>query len=292
VIAPWFTRCPTLLPFSGGCEREPKRRPTATDSRNAVARAASARVSLLLDLLFASASEPIIELGRDPKRLGALCGVTGVVHTWGRNLSFHPHLHCAVTGGGLSPDGTWVDSAEKYRLPVKVPASMFRGTFLAGLARLFTEGKLAPGPRATGLAVTLAQPAAFAHLKDALYKKNWNVFAKAPFENPGALFRYLLAAGNVNTKLTPCRGELPSLSNPRPGSTRRLVRPLVPQRDLRRPTAAAGSNTFWLARALLSSGNRSGCSIESTARSMSNAGQYKWPVLGRSTAVISRIVAS
>lgn len=145
----------------------------------------------LLDLLFATASETIIELGRDPKRLGALCGVTGVVHTWGRNLSFHPHLHCIVTGGGLNPDGTWVDSAEKYLLPVKVLASMFRGKFLAGLARLFTEGKLAPGPRATGLAVTLAQPAAFARLKDVLYKKDWNVYAKAPFGSPGALFRYL-----------------------------------------------------------------------------------------------------
>jgi hypothetical protein len=65
----------------------------------------------LLDLLFAAASETILELGRDPKRLGALCGVTGVVHTWGRNLSFHPHLHCIVTGGGLGPNGTWVESA-------------------------------------------------------------------------------------------------------------------------------------------------------------------------------------
>jgi hypothetical protein len=68
---------------------------------------------------------------------------------------------------------------------------MFRGKFLAGVARLFTEGKLAPGTRATGLAVTLAQPGAFARLKDALYKKDWNVYAKAPFGNPGALFRYL-----------------------------------------------------------------------------------------------------
>jgi hypothetical protein len=145
----------------------------------------------LLDLLFAAASETIIQLGRDPKRLGALCGVTGVVHTWGRNLSFHPHLHCIVTGGGLHPDGTWVDSAEKYLLPVEVLASMFRGKFLAGLARLFTQGKLAPGPRATGLAVTLAQPTTFARLKDALYKKDWNVYAKAPFGDPTALFRYL-----------------------------------------------------------------------------------------------------
>jgi hypothetical protein len=146
----------------------------------------------LLDLLFAAASETILELGRDPKRLGALCGVTGVVHTWGRNLSFHPHLHCIVTAGGLGPDGAWVDTAEKYLLPVKVMATMFRGKYLAGVARLFTDGKLAPGPRrATGLAVSLAQPGAFARLKDALYRKNWNVYAKAPFGTPSALFRYL-----------------------------------------------------------------------------------------------------
>ena len=146
---------------------------------------------LLLDLLFAAASETIIELGRDPKRLGALCGVTGVVHTWGRNLSFHPHLHCIVTAGGLGPDGAWVDTAEKYLLPAKVLAAMFRGKFLAGLDRLFTDGKLAPGPRTMGLAVTLAQPAAFARLKEALYQKKWNVYAKAPFGNSGTLFRYL-----------------------------------------------------------------------------------------------------
>jgi Putative transposase len=68
---------------------------------------------------------------------------------------------------------------------------MFRGKFLAGLGRLFTDGKLAPSTRAMGLAVTLAQPAAFARLKEALYQKQWNVYAKAPFGNPRALFRYL-----------------------------------------------------------------------------------------------------
>jgi Putative transposase/Transposase zinc-binding domain len=145
----------------------------------------------LLELLFVAAAQTIVELGRDPKRLGALVGVTGVVHTWGRNLAYHPHLHCIVTGGGLGPDEAWVDSAEKYLLPVKVLASLFRGKFLDGLARLFAQGKLAPGPRSHKSAAALVEPAAFVRLKDALYKKQWVVYAKAPFRKPAALFRYL-----------------------------------------------------------------------------------------------------
>ena len=145
----------------------------------------------LLDLLFVAAAETIVALGRDPKRLGALVGVTAVVHTWARNLTFHPHLHCIVTGGGLGCDGRWVDSAEKYLLPVQVLGRLFRGKFLDGLAGLFAAGMLAPGPRADQAARALADPAAFARLKDALYKKDWVVYAKAPFRHPAALFRYL-----------------------------------------------------------------------------------------------------
>jgi hypothetical protein len=145
----------------------------------------------LLDLLFVAAAETIVALGQDPSRLGALVGVTGVVHTWGRNLSFHPHLHCIVTGGGLAGDGTWVDTRERYLLPVKVLGRLFRGKFLDGLARLFQQGKLAPGPRCDQGTRQLLQPAAFARLKDALYRKDWVVYAKAPFKRPTALFRYL-----------------------------------------------------------------------------------------------------
>jgi hypothetical protein len=145
----------------------------------------------LLDLLFVAAAETIVALGRDPGRLGALVGVTAVVHTWGRNLSFHPHLHCIVTGGGLAADGAWVDSRERYLLPVKVLGRLFRGKFLDGLTRLFQHGKLAPGPRCHQRTRELLEPAAFARLQDALYSKDWVVYAKAPFKRPAALFRYL-----------------------------------------------------------------------------------------------------
>jgi hypothetical protein len=146
---------------------------------------------LLLDLLFKAASETILELGLDRKRIGALVGVTGVVHTWGRNLVFHPHLHCIVTGGGLGADGAWVDSREKFLLPVKVLRMLFRGKFLDGLARLFKEGKLKAGPRTPQVVADLVEPAAFARLKNALYEKDWVVFTKAPFRTPDALFQYL-----------------------------------------------------------------------------------------------------
>ncbi len=146
---------------------------------------------LLLDLLFKAASETILALAHDAQRIGALVGVTGVVHTWGRNLIFHPHLHCIVTGGGLGADGAWVDSPEKYLLPVKVLGKLFRGKFLDGLNRLVADGKLKPGLRPPKAVAALVEPAAFAHLKNALYEKNWVVYAKAPFQNPDALFQYL-----------------------------------------------------------------------------------------------------
>ncbi len=146
---------------------------------------------LMLDLLFAAASETLLQLGRDPKRLGALLGITSVVHTWGRNLIFHPHLHCIVTGGGLGADGAWVNSLERYLLPVEVLGMLFRGKFLDGLTRLFEEGKLAPNPRTAQDAAELVKPEAFAHLKNELYEKDWVVYAKTPFRKPDALFRYL-----------------------------------------------------------------------------------------------------
>ena len=147
--------------------------------------------ALLLELLFAAAAGTILDLAADPNRLGALVGATGVVHTWGRNLSYHPHVHFIVTAGGLATNGRWVDSSERYLLPVKALAQLFRGRFLGGIARLFADGRLAPRPRAPADVAALADASAFARLKDALYRKPWLVYAKAPFANPAALFRYL-----------------------------------------------------------------------------------------------------
>lgn len=146
---------------------------------------------LLLDLLFDSAAQTLLQLAADPKRLGGALGITAVVHTWGRNLIFHPHLHCIVTGGGLDQHQVWANSAEKYLLPVKVLGSLFRGKFLDRLARLFEQGELAITPGTPERVARLLEPAGFARLKSELYDKDWVVYAKAPFRKPDALFRYL-----------------------------------------------------------------------------------------------------
>src|SRR4029079_2891175 len=93
-------------------------------------------------LLFQAASATLLTLAADPKRLGAQLGITAVLHTWGQNLLFHPHLHCVVTGGGLSPDGRWIATREGYFLPVRVLSRLFRGKFLAKLKQLHQSGRL------------------------------------------------------------------------------------------------------------------------------------------------------
>jgi hypothetical protein len=142
----------------------------------------------LYNLLFAAASRTLLELANDPNRLGAQIGLTAILHTWGQNLLFHPHLHCVVTAGGLSPDGQrWVSTRQGYLLPVKVLGRLFRGKFLAGLNTLYREGKLGFG----GSTAELADPQVFVALRDRLYRQDWIVYAKAPVGGTEQVFRYL-----------------------------------------------------------------------------------------------------
>jgi putative transposase/transposase-like zinc-binding protein len=141
---------------------------------------------LIFTLLFAAASRTLLDLGRDERRLGALLGVTAVLHTWTRDLRFHPHVHCIVSGGGLAADGTrWIASRQKYLFPRRVLSALFRGKFLAALARAHARGELELG------GTDLAARAAFSRLQDALYRKDWVVYAKRPFAGPQQVFKYL-----------------------------------------------------------------------------------------------------
>ena len=143
---------------------------------------------VLYALLFAAASESLLELAADPKRLGAQPGITAVLHTWGQNLLFHPHLHCVVTGGGLSPDGQrWIATRPGYLLPVQVLSRLLRGKFLARLKQLYGAGKLT----LSGSVSHLAQPPAFQTLLDCLYRTKWVVYAKPPFGGAAQVYRYL-----------------------------------------------------------------------------------------------------
>jgi hypothetical protein len=140
----------------------------------------------VFDLLFAAASATLLELGRDPERLGAELGVTLVLHTWARDLSFHPHAHAIVTGGGLSPDGErWIPARRRYLFPIEVLGALFRGKLLGALDTALRRGEIAmPGGEA-------ADPEAWDHLRDRLHRKRWNVYAKRPFGGAEQVIRYL-----------------------------------------------------------------------------------------------------
>ena len=109
-------------------------------------------------LLFRAASETLKQIAADPKHLGAEIGFTAVLHTWGQTLTFHPHLHCLATGGGLTPEGRWVSTKSGFFLPVRVLARVFCGKFLAELTQAFDAGEL----QFFGDLARLAEPSAFA----------------------------------------------------------------------------------------------------------------------------------
>jgi hypothetical protein len=143
---------------------------------------------VLFALLFEAAAGTLLALGADPRHLGALIGFTAVLHTWTRDLRFHPHLHTIVTGGGLRDDGRWVSKyGGRYLFPRKALSHLFRGKFMAGLVALRRAGRL----RFEGACADLAQDDVFAAFKDKLYRKPWVVYAKRPFGGAEQVYHYL-----------------------------------------------------------------------------------------------------
>ena len=142
----------------------------------------------IYDLLFTAAKETLLEIAADPRHLGATIGVLAVLHTWGQRLDFHPHLHCIVSGGGLSADqARWVACRAGFFLPVRVLSAKFRGKFLSKLKKLHTQGKLTlAGPLAH-----LFQPRRFEQLLRAAYAIDWVVYSKPPFGGPQQVLKYL-----------------------------------------------------------------------------------------------------
>jgi hypothetical protein len=98
---------------------------------------------VVYDLLFRASSRTLLQIAADPKHLGAEIGFLSVLHTWGQNLQAHPHVHCVIPSGGLSPDHQrWIHPRYPFFLPVKLLSRVFRGKFIAGLKRAFRRGKL------------------------------------------------------------------------------------------------------------------------------------------------------
>lgn len=139
----------------------------------------------IYDLLLTCAARTLLDFGHS--RLHAELGVTCVLHTWTRDLRFHPHAHCIVTGGGLGDDGHWVSARSRFLFPVKAMSTVFRGKLLEGLGDLYTKQNLT----LAGNCAALADPAKFADVRARLYQKDWVVYAKQPFGGPDQVFAYL-----------------------------------------------------------------------------------------------------
>jgi hypothetical protein len=147
-------------------------------------------------LLFETSARTLQQIAADPQHLGAEIGFLSVLHTWGQTLQHHPHVHCVVPGGGLSPDGTqWIRHRRQKRrrrrrgffLPVRVLRALFRGKLLARLKAAHAAGELSFQGQLAGL----ADPAAFVRYLAPLYTTNWVVYAKSPFGGPKQVLRYL-----------------------------------------------------------------------------------------------------
>ncbi|HEY1965746.1 MAG TPA: IS91 family transposase [Acidobacteriaceae bacterium] len=143
---------------------------------------------LFYELLFTASAATAIELARDPQHLGAEIGMLSILHTWGQNLLLHPHIHCVIPMGGLSPQHTrWVRSPYPFFLPKKALKRVFRGKFLAGLKRLYRRKQL----RCGGPASLLADPKQFAHLLRRMHRHDWVVHVKPALGDPSQVLRYL-----------------------------------------------------------------------------------------------------
>lgn len=144
--------------------------------------------AVVYGLLFKAAAETLLTIAADPKHLGARIGLTAVLHTWGSVLTHHPHVHCIVPGGGLSPDGQrWISCRPGFFLPVRVLSRLFRRLFLEKLSAAHQAGQL----RFYGALTGLSDPDAFDALLAPLHKIEWVVFAKRPFAGPEAVLAYL-----------------------------------------------------------------------------------------------------
>ena len=142
----------------------------------------------LYGLLFRTSAETLLEVARDPRHLGAEIGFFSVLHTWSQKLKIHPHVHCVVPAGGLSPDHTrWVRSRDNYFLPKKVLRKIFRGKFVDALEQAFQNGQL----RFEGDLKLLAQPKIFAAWLRPLFRQDWVVYLKRPFGGPEYVLHYL-----------------------------------------------------------------------------------------------------
>lgn len=149
----------------------------------------------LYNILFQASKETLFAFGDDKKHLGAQMGAISVLHTWGQNLSLHPHVHMIVPGGGFTKENKWKNCASKgdFLFPVRAMAIVYRGKFMENFMKFLQENN-------TPIALSLRRK---------LYAKNWVVYAKQPFKKAENVIEYL---GRYSHKIAISNHRLKSVS--------------------------------------------------------------------------------
>ena len=143
---------------------------------------------VVYEILFRAAADSLRTIASDPRHLGAELGVLAILHSWGQSLEHHPHVHCVVTGGGISADQQrWIPCRPGFFLPVRVLSRLFRGKFLALLKKSHERGKLV----FHGAIEELQDQPRFRAYLAPVREKEWVVYAKPPFGGPSRVLKYL-----------------------------------------------------------------------------------------------------
>lgn len=180
---------------------------------------------LLYSLLHKCCSQTLLELCKDKKYLGATPGIIQILHTWNQELSYHVHMHCIISGGGLTPDRKIRHSREKFFLPVHVLRDLFKGKYLAGLDQLFQQKELLFSASCEKLRNSYEWRA----LRDSLYKKDWCPYIKETFNGFGNAIEYL---GRYTHKIAISNSRILSVTDTQVTFSARGRRPGEPKRRI------------------------------------------------------------
>jgi hypothetical protein len=144
--------------------------------------------AIVYDILFKAATEALLTLSKDQKYLNSLTGIVAILHSWGQNLMYHPHLHTMVPAGGWNEQQQkWHASRKKFFIPVRVVSALFKGKFLFYLKKAYCDQELTFAGSINQLKIRRN----FNDLVTSLYQKNWVVFTKKPFRNSSQIINYI-----------------------------------------------------------------------------------------------------
>jgi hypothetical protein len=142
---------------------------------------------LLYDALYHAASQTIDELTSDPRHLGAKVGFLCILHTWGSEMNYHPHIHTILLGGGLTSKNEWKDNGTEFFLPIQAISRVFKGKYMQTIKKLWKESQLA----FHGTAEKYRNQYAFKELLNSCYEKDWAPYCKKTFNGAQSVIDYL-----------------------------------------------------------------------------------------------------